>query len=73
MEILCRENSGKIDREIKVLQFGEGNFLRGFVDYMIDLANENGVFDGDIVIAKPIEAGELTFFEKQECHGSLTA
>ena len=67
MEILCRENSGKIDREIKVLQFGEGNFLRGFVDYMIDLANENGVFDGDIVIAKPIEAGELTFFEKQEC------
>jgi len=67
MEILCRKNSGKIDRVIKVLQFGEGNFLRGFADYMIDIANEKGVFDGDVVIAKPIEAGMLASFEKQEC------
>ena len=29
-----------------VIQFGEGNFLRAFVDYMIDIANEKGVFDG---------------------------
>ena len=32
-------------REIKVVQFGEGNFLRAFVDYMIDIANEKGVFN----------------------------
>lgn len=28
------------ERPVKILQFGEGNFLRAFVDYMIDIANE---------------------------------
>lgn len=34
----------------KVLQFGEGNFLRAFVDWMIDKANENGEYEGSIVL-----------------------
>ena len=37
------------DAPERVLQFGEGNFLRAFVDYMIDIANETGDFNGDIV------------------------
>ena len=44
---------------VKVLQFGEGNFLRAFVDYFIDIANEKGVFDGSVVLVKPIEMGKL--------------
>ena len=32
---------------VKVLQFGEGNFLHAFVDRMIDIANEKGVFGRD--------------------------
>jgi len=67
MEVLNKAKTGKTDRPIRVLQFGEGNFLRGFVDYMIDIANEAGTFDGDIVIVKPIESGSLDFFHKQEC------
>lgn len=43
----------------KVLQFGEGNFLRAFVDWMIELANRDGVFDGSIVLCQPIQAREL--------------
>lgn len=31
---------GRQKRPIKILQFGEGNFLRAFVDYMVDIANE---------------------------------
>ncbi len=46
-------------RPVKVLQFGEGNFLRAFVDYFLDIANEKGVFDGSIVLVKPIEMGKL--------------
>ena len=46
-------------RPVKVLQFGEGNFLRAFVDYFIDIANEKGVFDGSVVLVKPIELGKL--------------
>lgn len=53
-------------RPIKVVQFGEGNFLRGFVDYMIDISNEKGVFDGDVAIVKPIEFGDLKRFHGQD-------
>ena len=53
-------------RPIKVLQFGEGNFLRAFVDYMFDICNEKGLFDGSIVLAKPIEFGNLEQFGKQD-------
>ena len=34
------------DAPVKVMQFGEGNFLRAFVDYWFDLANEKGVWNG---------------------------
>ncbi|MBO4678748.1 MAG: tagaturonate reductase, partial [Lachnospiraceae bacterium] len=67
METINRKMTGKTERPIKVLQFGEGNFLRAFVDYMIDIANEQGKFDGDVVIVKPIEFGNLDRFKKQEC------
>ena len=60
MELLNRKKTGKVERPVKVLQFGEGNFLRAFVDYMIDIANEQGKFNGDIVLVKPIEFGSIT-------------
>ena len=41
-------------RPEKILQFGEGNFLRAFADWMVDLANEEGVFEGSIVLCQPI-------------------
>lgn len=53
-------------RPIKVLQFGEGNFLRAFVEYMIDISNEEGVTDIGVVIVKPIDFGSLERFEKQD-------
>ena len=67
MELLSKKKTGKVERPVKVLQFGEGNFLRAFVDYMIDIANEQGKFDGDIVLVKPIEFGNLDRFHEQEC------
>jgi len=72
MNYLNKELSGKKERPIKVLQFGEGNFLRGFVDYMIDIANEEGKFDGDIVLIKPIEFGSLERFGKQDCQYTVS-
>ena len=52
MDLLSREKTGKVERPVRVLQFGEGNFLRAFVDYMIDIANEQGRFNGDIVLVQ---------------------
>jgi tagaturonate reductase len=40
-------------RTVKILQFGEGNFLRAFVDWQIDIANEAGVTDHGVVIIEP--------------------
>ena len=37
----------------KVLQFGEGNFLRAFVDYWFDLANEKADWNGKCVLVQP--------------------
>ena len=54
-------------RPVKVLQYGEGNFLRAFVDYMVDIANEKTDFNGSIVLVKPIEFGNLNRFHEQDC------
>ena len=72
MERLNKSLSGKKERPIKVVQFGEGNFLRAFVDYMIDIANEKGFFDGDIVLVKPIEFGSLDMFHEQDCQYTVS-
>ncbi len=54
------------ENPIRVIQYGEGNFLRAFVDYMIDVANEKGVFGGDVAVVKPIEFGNLDRFDAQD-------
>ncbi len=41
----------------RAIQFGEGNFLRGFVDWMIHKLNQNGLFNGRVVVIQPIEQG----------------
>lgn len=43
------------DAPERVLQFGEGNFLRAFVDYWFDLLNERGGFNGKVVVVTPID------------------
>ena len=72
MITLNKSLTNPADRPIKVVQFGEGNFLRGFVDYMIDIANEKGLFDGSIVLIKPIEFGNLENFHKQDCQYTVS-
>ena len=37
-------------RLVRILQIGDGVFLRGFVDWMVDVANERGIFDGGVAI-----------------------
>ena len=49
---------------IRVMQFGEGNFLRAFVDYAIDVANEENGLDASVAIVIPI-AGERPQFAVQ--------
>ena len=61
------QTTKKTRRPIKILQYGEGNFLRAFADSMVDVANEKGIFCGNVQIVKPIAAGDLEAFRAQDC------
>ncbi|MBR2341632.1 MAG: tagaturonate reductase [Clostridia bacterium] len=50
---------------IKILQYGEGNFLRTFVDVYFDSLNKSGIGEYGVSIVKPITFGTLERFEKQ--------
>ena len=49
-----------------ILQFGEGNFLRAFVDWMIDLSNEKDNKPGNVVIVQPIDVGLVDLINEQK-------
>ena len=51
----------------KVIQFGEGGFLRGFADWMIQIINEKTDFDGKVVVVQPIEKGLCDLLTAQNC------
>ncbi|VGO20467.1 tagaturonate reductase [Pontiella sulfatireligans] len=50
----------------KVLQFGEGNFLRAFIDWMFHRMNETGVFNGSAVVVQPLETGLVETLNEQD-------
>ena len=54
------------DAPERVLQFGEGNFLRAFVDYFIDLMNEKAGFDSKVVLTQPSSPRLNTRFAPQD-------
>ncbi len=51
---------------VKVLQFGEGNFLRAFVDYWFDMSNEKAGWNGKVALVQPIAQGLTKFVNDQE-------
>lgn len=56
----------KVNYPVKVLQFGEGNFLRGFVDWMVNTTNEKGLFKGSVRIIQPLENGLINKLNDQD-------
>ena len=54
-------------RPEKIIQFGEGGFLRGFADWMLQKLNDNGSFSGNVVVVQPIENGMCDALSAQNC------
>lgn len=67
MEALNKETAQKTIRPEKVIQFGEGNFLRAFVDWIIFNMNEQTDFNGSVVVVQPIEKGMIDMLNGQDC------
>ena len=55
-----------VDFPERILQFGEGNFLRSFVDWMIDAMNRRDLFCGRAVVVQPIERGLVDVLNEQD-------
>ncbi|MBP5383445.1 MAG: tagaturonate reductase [Lachnospiraceae bacterium] len=51
----------------RVIQFGEGGFLRGFVDYFLHKLNEKGLWEGKVVVVQPLEKGMCDMLMRQDC------
>ncbi|KPC55200.1 tagaturonate reductase [Amantichitinum ursilacus] len=50
---------------IRFVQFGEGNFLRAFIDWQIDLLNERVGLDASVVIVRPIARPDMPLLNTQ--------
>ncbi|HBM15361.1 MAG TPA: tagaturonate reductase [Lentisphaeria bacterium] len=55
------------DYPIRVLQFGEGNFLRCFVDWMINRMNKECSFNSSVAVVQPLDRGNIDSLNKQDC------
>jgi len=54
------------ERPIKILQFGEGNFLRAFVDDFIQNLNDQNLINANIVVVQPMPSGRVAEMKKQD-------
>ena len=56
---LATKGDAKSELPIRALQFGEGNFLRGFIDWMIFKANQKGLFNGRVLALQCTPRGRV--------------
>lgn len=67
MKKLNRVNTGLEKLQpIKVVQFGEGNFLRAFVDYAFDKLNKEVDFNAGIAVVQPLKDGMVNMINEQD-------
>ena len=67
MKQLNRKNTGLEKLQpIKVVQFGEGNFLRAFVDYAFHKLNKEVDFNAGIAMVQPLKDGMVHLINDQD-------
>jgi tagaturonate reductase len=66
MQLSKKTYKGYQEYPEKVLQFGEGNFLRCFVDWMFYQLNKKAGFNGSVVVVQPIDKGMVNMLNEQD-------
>lgn len=63
-----KEVCGKVkpERPVKIMQFGEGNFLRAFVDWIIQNLNDAGAIDTSVAVVQPMPFGRVKELGEQD-------
>jgi tagaturonate reductase len=54
------------NRPVTILQFGEGNFLRAFIDWMVDEMNSQGLYNGKVALVQPLLQGMIGMMKEQD-------
>ena len=66
MEILNKSIHKKPDRKIKIMQFGEGNFLRAFVEWILQDLNDKGAIAASVAVVQPMPFGRVKELADQD-------
>lgn len=66
LQVLSKANHAKKTAPIKIMQFGEGNFLRAFIDWMIQKMNDSGKYEGHVVVVQPLPLGRVKELAEQD-------
>ena len=66
MKALNKQTASKAQRPERIIQFGEGNFLRAFIDWIIYNMNEKADFNSSVVVVQPIEKGMVDMLNAQD-------
>ena len=66
MELISKKLFAKPERPIKIMQFGEGNFLRAFVDWIIQSLNDEGAINANVAIVQPMPFGRVKELGEQD-------
>jgi len=67
MKALSKQTAPKSNAPERIIQFGEGNFLRAFVDWIIYNMNQKTDFNSSVVVVQPIERGMAEWLNGQDC------
>ena len=67
MKALNKQTAPKAVAPERIIQFGEGNFLRAFVDWIISKMNQRTDFNSSVVVVQPIEHGMVEWLNGQDC------
>lgn len=59
MENLSSKLVEKVKHPVKIMQFGEGNFLRAFIDWIVDSMNKKADFNAGVVVVQPMPFGRV--------------
>ena len=66
MKQLNKENYEKPFRPVKILQFGEGGFLRAFADWIVQRLNNEGVIDAGVAVVQTLPQGRAEMLRAQD-------
>ena len=66
MEVISKKLFEKPERKVKIMQFGEGNFLRAFVEWIIQDLNDKGAIEADVALVQPMPFGRVKELAEQD-------